>query len=76
MKDNVYLRLALYIIIACTTSFIGEFSTLTIEEVRTFDPLQWGTKIISILLPGLITWRAYIDQTISRILPVEYQDNI
>jgi hypothetical protein len=29
------------------------------------DPLQWVTKIIGILLPGLITWRAFIDQSIT-----------
>jgi len=65
MKSDVASRLILYIVISCITAYISEFTSMTIEEARSLDPLQWTTKIISILLPGLITWRAFIDQSIS-----------
>jgi len=65
MKSNVASKLILYILISCITAYISEFNTMTLEEVKILDPLQWVTKIISILLPGLITWRAFIDQSIT-----------
>lgn len=68
MKSNtigVASKLMLYIAISCITSYIGEFTNVSIEDIKQLDPLQWTTKIISILLPGLITWRAFIDQSIS-----------
>ncbi len=65
MKTDVASKLILYIVISCITAYISEFTSMTIEEARSLDPLQWTTKIISILLPGLITWRAFIDQSIS-----------
>lgn len=65
MKSNVASKLILYILISCITAYISEFNTMTLEEVKMLDPLQWVTKIISILLPGLITWRAFIDQSIT-----------
>lgn len=65
MKSGVISKLILYIIISCTTAYISEFNNVTLEEIQTLDPLQWTTKIISILLPGLITWRAFIDQSIT-----------
>jgi hypothetical protein len=70
-KSNVLSKLVLYIAISCITAYISEFNTMTLEEVKALDPLQWVTKIISILLPGLITWRAFIDQSITTFIDTE-----
>lgn len=65
MNANVVSKLALYIVISCITAYISEFNNITLNDLQMLDPLQWTTKIISILLPGLITWRAFIDQSIT-----------
>jgi hypothetical protein len=70
-------KLTLYIAISCVTAYISEFNNTTLNDLQMLDPLQWITKVISILLPGLITWRAFIDQSIttSDILNDESDNN-
>jgi hypothetical protein len=65
MNSSVISKLVLYIVISCTTAYVGEFNNTTLHDLQMLDPLQWVTKIIGILLPGLITWRAFIDQSIT-----------
>lgn len=65
MNSGVASKLTLYILISCITAYISEFNNITLVDLQMLDPLQWTTKVISILLPGLITWRAFIDQSIT-----------
>lgn len=65
MNSSVASKLTLYILISCITAYISEFNNITLVDLQMLDPLQWTTKVISILLPGLITWRAFIDQSIT-----------
>lgn len=65
MNSGVASKLTLYILISCITAYISEFNNITLIDLQMLDPLQWTTKVISILLPGLITWRAFIDQSIT-----------
>ena len=65
MNASTASKLTLYIVISCITAYISEFNNTTLNDLQALDPLQWATKVISILLPGLITWRAFIDQSIT-----------
>lgn len=74
-ENNVYARLALYISIACMTSFITEFNGVTTDIAQTMSLYEWLSKIMGIILPGLVAWRAFIDQSISNC-EHDHKDNI
>jgi hypothetical protein len=66
-KKLVLSKLILYIAIAMLTTMINEFNSLTGEEMHNLHPMHWITKFASTILPGLVAWRAFIDQSITTL---------
>jgi hypothetical protein len=66
-KKLVLSKLILYIAIAMLTTMINEFNSLTVEEMHNLHLMHWITKFTSIILPGLVAWRAFIDQSITSL---------
>jgi hypothetical protein len=66
-KNLVYSKLILYIAIAMLTTMINEFNSLTVEEMHNLHIMHWITKFAAVILPGLVAWRAFIDQSITSI---------
>lgn len=64
MTNGSLTRLCLYVGIACLTQFGEELAG--IKQFADKTPVEWLVTSISSLLAGLIVWRAYIDQHISR----------
>jgi hypothetical protein len=66
MKISTLLKLLLYVFIATASAIVGEFAGATLADIKELDPLQWIIKTITVLiLPPLITARAFIDQSIT-----------
>ncbi len=67
-KISVYTKLTLYIAIALVTSIMTELSHIQ-GSSDTMDIIDWTIIWCKIALPGLLTWRAFIDKSISRLGP-------
>lgn len=63
-KKNSNIKLALYIAIAVLTSALTQLNEIT-DDTLTWN--EWGIFGISIFLPGLVVWRAFVDRTTSRV---------
>tara|TARA_R100000951_G_scaffold116584_2_gene129146 strand:+ start:1348 stop:1599 length:252 start_codon:yes stop_codon:yes gene_type:complete len=63
-QKNANVKLWLYIVIAVLTSALTQLAEVTTEAL-TWN--EWGIFGISIILPGLIVWRAFVDKTQSRV---------
>ena len=57
-------KLALYL----TITLLTEFLSRTPEDLNTggWSWVQWGRWAISITIPALVVWRAFVDQSVSR----------
>lgn len=60
-------KLVLYIVIAILTTMINEFGAISIEEIHNMHIMHWITKFAAIMIPGLVAWRAFIDQSITTL---------
>lgn len=52
-------RLFIYILIACLTSLMKDFSSY--QSLSEISNLTWIMILINFILQGLIAWRAFID---------------
>lgn len=57
------LRLLLYIGVSFITAIQAVLTNLTVETMQAFTPFEWVNLLISVVVPPLITLRAYIDQS-------------
>lgn|GEM_PF-5721601 len=62
---GVNMRLILYIVIAMLTTMINEFNSIPIEDIANMHIMHWFTKFASVTMPGLVAWRAFLDQSIT-----------
>lgn len=61
----VILRAALWIVISMLTQFLAETKDLTRAHLATWFWLDWTKLVVGVLLSGFITWRTFLDQTLS-----------
>lgn len=61
----VVLRLTLWITAAVLTEFLSEVKDLTREKAAAMFWLDWVKLAVTCLLPGILAWRIYLDQSLS-----------
>lgn len=59
-------RGAIYILIAMISALMTELNNITGDELSTMIWIDWLKIAGSIILPGLVAWRAYIDGSFAR----------
>lgn len=64
-KASVYTRCLLYVLISMVSALIAELTAL--KGVETVTTIDWVITWAKITLPGLITWRAFIDQSARKL---------
>lgn len=74
-KKKARERLILYVAISVLSSMSVKFAELTPDALSVMSWPQWVVLVISIVLPGLVTWRAFIDKTQSRVDQLDYEQN-
>ena len=66
-KSSYWVRIGIYILISMLVPFATFFSNITPEMAKTMEWHAWVGNILSCLVSGLITIRAFLDTTSGRI---------
>jgi hypothetical protein len=62
----VIVRCFLWIVISMMTEFVISTKEITADEVHKWFWLDWLRNLAGWLLPGLIAWRTFLDQSLSQ----------
>jgi len=61
--DNMYLRMAIYMVVTMLITLFSVLDTMDIDKIKNLSNMEWIKIIIKSSLPALISLKAYFDDS-------------
>jgi hypothetical protein len=61
--DNMYLRMAIYMLVTMLITLFSVLDSMDIEKIKNLTNIEWVKLVIKSSLPALISLKAYFDDS-------------
>lgn len=71
----MWVRLTLYVVIVILSTLQTELGKITTDVLASFTWLDYTKLVIAVLIPPLVTVRAFIDQSLTKVIEETKTEN-